>query len=216
MLTKDFGLTVKKVSDEGVFEGYASMFGGPPDSYGDVVMPGAFANSLAKHKREGTMPSLLWGHNHNELPIGSWQDMAEDGKGLWAQGQLNVNDPVGQRVHAALKAKSVRGLSIGYRTISEERDPKNPRINQLHELDLWEVSVVNFPANRRSLINAVKSGFAVGQEPTVREFEGTLRELGFSKALAEKIATSSAPHLRGDPDVADTSEAQHFLKRMLG
>lgn len=215
MLTKDFGLTVKAVSDEGTFEGYASMFGGPPDSYGDVVMPGAFATSLARHKREGTMPSLLWGHNHNELPIGVWEDMAEDGKGLWAKGRIDTADAVGGRVHAALKAKSVRGLSIGYRTVSEERDPKNLRINQLHELDLWEVSVVNFPANRRSLINAVKSGFSVDVPPTVREFQEALRELGFSKALAADVAKSAEPHLRRDAGAAD-AEAQRFLSKLLG
>src|SRR3546814_6329952 len=62
MLKKDFGLSVKDVSDEGTFEGYASTFGGSPDSYGDVVLPGAFAESLVRHQREGTMPLLLWGH----------------------------------------------------------------------------------------------------------------------------------------------------------
>ena len=215
MLTKDFGLEVKEVTAEGVFEGYASMFGGPPDSYGDVVMPGAFGNSLAKHRSEGTMPALLWGHNHNDLPIGTYLDVKEDRKGLWVKGQLDLDDPVGARVYSALRAKTVRGLSIGYRTISENRDPKNPRINQLHEVDLWEISIVNFPANRRSLINAVKSGFAVGQEPTVREFQEALREHGFSKALADKIATSAAPHLRGEPGVADTDEAAAFLKHLL-
>lgn len=203
--TKDFSLSVKDVSEEGAFEGYASMFGGPPDSYGDVVLPGAFAKSLARHAGEGTMPSLLWGHNHNELPIGNWTEFTEDRKGLKARGQLDLGDPVGVRVHSALRAKSVRGLSIGYRTLKEQRSDKNPKVNELVELDLWEVSVVNFPANSRSLVQAVKDGFAVGQAPTEREFQEALRELGFSKALREKIAHSAAPHLRGEPGEADNA-----------
>src|SRR3546814_1326119 len=88
----------------------------------------------------------------SELPIGNWVDMAEDGKGLWGKAQIDLDDPVGQRVHKALKRKSVRGLSIGYETIERKTDPKRPGINLLEKLELWEVSVVNFPANRRSLV----------------------------------------------------------------
>jgi phage head maturation protease len=68
METKDFALHVKDVSDEGTFEGYASVAGNV-DSYGDRVEPGAFGESLAKHQREGTKPLLLWQHNPDE-PIG--------------------------------------------------------------------------------------------------------------------------------------------------
>ncbi|RYG75569.1 MAG: HK97 family phage prohead protease, partial [Alphaproteobacteria bacterium] len=157
MLHKDFGLEVKDVSESGVIEGYASVFGGAPDSYGDIVLPGAFADTLVKHKREGTMPLMLWGHKAGDLPIGDWTDMAEDGKGLWAKGQLDLEDEVGRRVHRALKRRSVRGLSIGYETQKSETDPKKPGINFLKTLDLWEVSPVNFPAQRRAQITSVKS-----------------------------------------------------------
>src|SRR3546814_694557 len=152
MLKKDFGLSVKDVSDEGTFEGYASTFGGSPDSYGDVVLPGAFAESLVRHKREGTMPLLLWGHNASELPIGNWVDMAEDGKGLWGKAQIDLDDPVGQRVHKALKRKSVRGLSIGYETIERKTDPKRPGINLLEKLELWEVRSEEHTSELQSLM----------------------------------------------------------------
>lgn len=200
MQTKDFGLSIKDVSEEGTFEGYGSTFGGSPDSYGDIVMPGAFADTLVKHKREGTMPLLLWGHQHSELPIGNWVDMAEDGKGLWGKGQIDLEDPVGQRVHKALKRRSVRGLSIGYETIGKSVDPKKPGVTLLEKLDLWEVSVVNFPANRRSLVNAVKANLSDGRLPTLPEFEDLLREAGFSKTQATAIASKGLSHLlRGEP-----------------
>src|SRR3546814_3158620 len=111
------------------------------------------------------MPLLLWGHNASELPIGNWVDMAEDGKGLWGKAQIDLDDPVGQRVHKALKRKSVRGLSIGYETIERKTDPKRPGINLLEKLELWEVSVVNFPANRRSLVTGVKASLQDGILP---------------------------------------------------
>jgi HK97 family phage prohead protease len=200
MQKKDFGLSVKDVSDEGTFEGYGSTFGGAPDSYGDIILPGAFADTLEKHKREGTMPLLLWGHQANELPIGNWIDMAEDRKGLWGKAQIDLDDPVGIRVHKALKRKSVRGLSIGYETIQRKTDPKRPGITLLEKLDLWEVSVVNFPANRRSLVDTVKSQLIAGSLPTLPEFEEFLREAGFSKSQATAIAGKGlAPLLRGEP-----------------
>jgi HK97 family phage prohead protease len=214
MLHKDFGLEIKDVSESGVIEGYASVFGGSPDSYGDVVLPGAFADTLVKHKREGTMPLMLWGHQAGELPIGDWVDMAEDGKGLWAKGQLDLDDAVGARVHRALKRKSVRGLSIGYETKLRESDPKKPGINFLKAVDLWEVSPVNFPAQRRAQITSVKSITDGGGMPTVREFEEFLRDAGgFSKSLAAAIAAKATPHLRGEPE-AKADEAAEFLRAM--
>lgn len=213
MLRKDFGLSVKDVSDAGIVEGYGSTFGGSPDSYGDIVLPGAFADSLVKHKREGTMPLLLWGHQSSELPIGNWVDMAEDGKGLWVKGEIDLDDPLGQRVHKALKRKSVRGLSIGYETIEKTSDPKRPGVTLLEKLDLWEVSIVNFPANRRSLVESVKS-WGDGQLPTVRELEAFLRDVGgLSKAKAVAIAAAATPHLRGEPE-GEGDQLAEFLKAL--
>lgn len=216
MQKKDFGLSVKDVSDEGTFEGYGSTFGGAPDSYGDIVMPGAFAESLVRHKREGTMPLLLWGHQASELPIGNWTDMAEDGKGLWGKGQIDLEDPVGQRVHKALKRKSVRGLSIGFETVEKRADPKRPGVTLLEKLDLWEVSVVNFPANRRALVSGVKAIVEGGNLPSLPEFEEFLREAGgFSKTQATAIAGKGLSHLlRGEP--GSESEAVRFLQRLAG
>src|SRR3546814_8218195 len=78
----------------------------------------------------------------------------------------------------ALKRKSVRGLSIGYETIERKTDPKRPGINLLEKLELWEVSVVNFPANRRSLVTGVKASLQDGNLPSLSEFEDFLREAG--------------------------------------
>lgn len=207
MIKSEFSLEVKEVSDAGLFEGYGSTFGGQPDSYGDVMVAGCFADTLVKHKRDGTMPLMLWGHQSNDLPIGNWTDMAEDGKGLWLKGQIDLDDPMGQRVHRALSKKAVRGLSIGYQTKASEPDEKRPGVRFLKAVDLWEVSVVNFPANRRSLVTSVKS-WADGQTPSVREFEHFLRDAGgFSKSRAEALASACAPHLRGEPEAAVDHEA---------
>lgn len=195
MQHKAFGLEVKAVSDEGVIEGYASVFGGAPDSYGDIIAPGAFSETLVRHKREGTMPLMLWGHDASQPPIGNWTDMAEDGKGLWVQGQADLDDPMGLRVHRALKRKAMKGLSIGYETMDSDSDPKRPGVRILKAVELWEVSPVNFPAQRRASVDNVKSYVTAGKLPSLSEFEDYLREAGFSKSQATAIAGKGLAHL---------------------
>ena len=58
----DRPLTIKSVSETGEFEGYGSVFG-VEDSYGDVVVRGAFDASLARWKEKGRLPAMLWQHN---------------------------------------------------------------------------------------------------------------------------------------------------------
>jgi HK97 family phage prohead protease len=222
MLHKDFGLEVKAVSAEGIVEGYGSTFGGAPDSYNDVIVAGAFSESLVRHRRDGTMPSMLWGHKASELPIGNWTDMAEDGKGLWLKGEIDLEDPVGQRVHKALKRKSVRGLSIGFETLASKPDVKRPGVTFLEKIDLWEVSVVNFPANRRANVTDVKSDdrlqavievLSAGGMPTERQFGKALQALGFPNAKSEALATVCKPILAGDPE-AKANELVRFFQAM--
>jgi len=216
MQTKEFSLDVKSVESDGSFEGYASTFGGAPDSYGDVISPGAFAESLVKHRREGSMPLMLYGHAHNDLPIGSWSELSEDGKGLFAKGLLDLEDPFGSRVHRALKQKRVRGLSIGYETKKSHDDEKRHGVRFLDEVELWEVSVVNFPANRRSLVESVKSEqyaqlrekFAAGELPSEREFEKGMRDaFDLSNSEAERVVRLFFKRAQGDPGVITTSPA---------
>lgn len=208
MLHKEFGLEIKATDDTGTIEGYGSTFGGEPDSYGDIVMPGAFAESLVRHKRSGTMPLMLWGHNAHDVPIGNWIDLAEDGKGLWVKGQVDLEDPLGARVYRALKRKSVRGLSIGYETVEKKSDAKRPGVTMLEKLELWEISPVNFPANRRATVTGVKStdAFArwiTGVRPQRRELETMLKDaFGVSNSEAERMANALLNDDRGVRDEA--------------
>ena len=215
MLHKDFSLELKQVDDEGLLEGYAAIFGGSPDLYGDVIAPGAFAETLAAHRRSGTMPLLLWGHDSSQPPIGNWLEMAEDGRGLWVKGSLDLEDPMGQRVHRGLKRKAMKGLSIGYETKEAETDPKRPGVRILKAVDLWEVSPVNFPAQVRAAVDNVKSFTSAGALPSLPEFEDFLREAGFSKSEACAIAGKGlAPLLRSESDKGQS--AVEFLTALRG
>jgi HK97 family phage prohead protease len=195
MLHKDFNLDVKAVSDAGVIEGYGSVFGGPPDLGGDIVLPGAFADTLAEHKRKGTMPLMFFGHKATELTIGNWTDVVEDGKGLWVHGQLDMEDPFATKIQRKLKRKEMRGLSIGYDVKSASPDPKRPGVRVLEKLDLWEVSIVNLAMQPRAAVDTVKSYTSAGHLPSLPQFEEFLREAGFSKTQATAIAGKGLAHL---------------------
>ena len=192
MKTKDFALHVKDVSEDGTFEGYGSIFGNI-DSYGEIVEPGAFAKSLARHAKEKTTPLLLWQHNSDE-PIGVWENLAEDEKGLRGTGRLLRGVRRADEAHILLKAGALRGLSIGYREIKARPDGT---VRRLEELDLREISVVTFPANRAATVTAVKSErmeeFARrlrdGEPMPVKEFEDILRDAGVPKSMATAIAS---------------------------
>lgn len=209
MKTKSFAMQVKDVSDQGTFAGYASVFGNL-DSAGEKVMPGAFVDSLARHRREGSSPLMLWQHDTRQ-PIGVWDELAEDGKGLKATGRLLAGIAKADEALILLKAGALQGLSIGYNEIDVAPDG-NARL--LKKLDLFEVSLVSFPANRRARVDTVKSILEAGSLPTVREFEEHLRDAGFSKSLAAAIAGKAAPHLRGEPE-AKADDATRFLRSLL-
>lgn len=204
MQTKDFSLEVKGLSDDGTFEGYGSVFGNI-DSYGEKVMPGAFVESLTRHKREGTAVLMLWQHNPDE-PIGVWEDLAEDSKGLWGKGRLITEVQRAREVLALLRQKAIRGLSIGYREIDTDQDGA---VRLLKKLDLWEISPVSFPANRRARVEGVKSDrmeeiarrFRDGDPMPIKDFEDVLREAGFPKSIATAIASHGyAKTIRSDSE----------------
>jgi HK97 family phage prohead protease len=177
--------SVKAVSEDGVIEGYGSVFG-VRDSYSDIVARGAFAASLSAHKAAGTMPALLWQHRADE-PIGVWQSMEEDERGLAARGQLAMDTVRGREAYALLKMGALNGLSIGFYSKSWMYDTEQD-VRTLTEVDLWETSLVTFPANPAARVTNVKSIEAV---ETIRDAERLLRARGFSKteavALVAKI-----------------------------
>ncbi|WP_156361170.1 HK97 family phage prohead protease [Sphingomonas sp. Leaf257] len=194
---RDFSLSIKAsdVADDGSFEGYGSVFGGDPDSYGEIVAPGAFLESLAELKAKSRIVPVLWQHRAAE-PIGVYDQLAEDAHGLKVKGRLLKDDVAQAReAHALLKAGAVTGLSIGYWVRQASYDEKTG-IRTLHKLDLVEVSLVTFPAKDDARVEAVKFKLERGQLPTKPEFEKALREaFPFSKSQAAAIANHGLDHL---------------------
>ncbi|WP_425915937.1 HK97 family phage prohead protease [Pseudomonas sp. GWSMS-1] len=207
----DMPMTVKSVSDTGEFEGYGSVFG-VEDSYGDVVVRGAFTASLERWAAKGRLPALLWQHNMSE-PIGVYTEMREDETGLYVKGRLLIDaDPLAKRAHGHMKAGSLSGLSIGYMLDDYEYD-KEKGIWILKAIDLWEVSLVTFPANDEARISDVKSLLERGETPPPSKVEKALREVGFSGTQAKAFMAKGYSAIT--PREAGADEALQTLKSLI-
>ena len=145
----DLGLDTKfvrlgdgvEITDGTRISGYASVFG-VADQGGDIVVRGAYARSLSALAAGGRRVKMLWQHDPTE-PIGVWDVVREDERGLWVSGRILTEVDRGREAAALVAGGAIDGLSIGYRTVTAERDAKGRRL--LQELDLWEVSLVTFP-----------------------------------------------------------------------
>ncbi len=175
---RSFALEIRAAED-GTIEGYGSVFG-VRDNYDDVIAKGAFIASLADHKSAGTMPAMLWQHDADK-PIGIWTEMVEDAKGLRIKGQLALETVKGKEAHALLKMGALNGLSIGFMSVPGTSKYNEEGVRVLTQIDLWEVSLVTFPANEKARVTNVKSSSELA---TPKDAERVLRDAGFSKADA--------------------------------
>ena len=128
------------MTDQTEISGYASLFWAR-DLNDDVTAAGAFGASLAKRGAAGIR---MLGQHDSRRPIGVWDDVAEDARGLFVRGRILHATPEGRMTAALVRAGAMDGLSIGFRTVKARPDGTG-RLRVLTEIDLWEVSVVTFP-----------------------------------------------------------------------
>jgi len=140
------------LSQDGTIEGYASLFG-EIDQARDMVMPGAFTQTL--QQRGLRKIPMLFQHDPSE-PVGIWLELQEDFRGLRARGKLIPDVARGRELLALLRAGAIDGLSIGYRTVRGQIDPRT-RVRRLYQVDLWEISIVTFPLLAGARVARVKA-----------------------------------------------------------
>lgn len=167
---KDF--LVKEVGeseDEHYFLAYAATFHREPDSYGDVIAPGAFTDTLKAWKESGYTIPLLFGHRMDDplLNIGSIPEAAEDETGLLVKGVFDMTNERGAYAYKLVKEKRLVKLSFAYDVLDagiiELED--GTQANELRKLDIFEVSLVPVPANQHAQVLEVKSETTETEEP---------------------------------------------------
>ena len=201
--TLDFNVELKLAADDGTFTGYGSVFN-IEDKGGDIVIPGAFAESLASQKTAGRLPAMLWQHRQAE-PIGVYTSMEEDAVGLKVTGKLALKTARGAEAYELMKMGALSGMSIGYRSRDDSYD-RVTGVRTLKKLDLVELSLVTFPMNDASRVSGVKT---IEELDSLSEIERHLRDVcGMSKsealAMVSRVKTVIS---RSDSGEGDNSPA---------
>ena len=177
-------MAIKEVSSDGSFEGSLAVYNNI-DLGGDLIEPGAFTNTIREH---GNEVPLLWQHK-SDKPIGLLTLI--DGPGaIRVKGQLLMDLPEARNAYLLIKARIVRGLSIGFDTV---KDAVDGAVRRLKELRLWEGSIVTFPMNELALITSVKARRAAKADFTTEYAELQLQDAAYQMWLALRSALCSIP-----------------------
>lgn len=204
-------LELKSVDDAGFFEGYGSVFGNE-DLVGDIMVKGAFIDSLREHKKQKTLPRMQWNHIEGEV-IGDWLEMEEDNYGLLVKGKIWIGEGIAnsQRAYRMLKGTGKKGLSIGYRTREKDKDKEGRRL--LKRVDLEELSVVPDPVNTKATVLHVK-GLALSRKSV---HAALMDILNISDIQAESIVDHVAKEvtLSTDPSEELRSMSTQIRKTFL-
>jgi len=198
----DIPFKIKAVNEDGLFSGYGSVFG-VVDSYQEVVAAGAFKESL-----DSRMPSLLWQHRSGE-PIGVYTTVKEDNIGLHVEGKLALKTARGAEAYELLKMGAISGLSIGFVTREDNYD-RVTGVRTLKKVDLWEVSLVTFPANDASRVANVKS---IESIKSLADAETYLREAGGLSKREAVAVLARIKSLQGRSDSDGLGELAALIQR---
>ena len=175
----------------GVIEGYGAVFGNV-DTYGDIIIRGAFSGTMGKRKVK-----MLWQHDPSQ-PIGVWDEMREDDRGLWMKGRILPGVAKGKEAIELMAAGAIEGLSIGYQVPPNGAEYREGN-RVIKQIELWETSIVTFPANEMA-------GASVKSIETERDLERLLIEYNLSRRAAKAIACEGKGYLSlrdaddGNPD----------------
>lgn len=179
-----FTLELKSLDTQGRFAGYASVFD-IIDNQRDVILRGAFSHTL--RNRNGEI-KLLWQHQQDE-PIGVFDRIFEDKHGLYVEGTLLLTVQRAKEAYSLLKEGAINGLSIGYSPVHYHIDAYSG-IRYLSEVDLWEVSLVTFPANVAANVTVVKGvdGISLQEDiPSLQQAIQTGEFIELANALDQAI-----------------------------
>lgn len=228
MLTKSCTVSVKAGPDDGLKEGefivYPSTFTREPDSYGDVVKKGAFAETIKEWVESGNSLPGLYGHRLDDPDyfVAGAIEMSEDEHGWRVKGEFDMDSPKGPHVYRLVKSKRISQLSFAYDVIEEGKvdlgDGKSA--NELRKLKVYEFSFVPIGANQDTSVVAVKAaadlladGIKAGRVISAKN-EGELRAAydSIGRVLAglepqdESKASDSEPEKVEEPEGAKADE----------
>lgn len=222
MKTKDFAAKVKAVGpdgglEEGQFEAIVSTY--DVDTYGDVVVPGAFKADLDRWEASGDPIPVIWSHDWTDpfSHLGTVVKAEERDEGLWVRGQIHDLDtnPKAAQVYNLLKGRRVKQFSFAYDVIDGGFGSRDGRdVYELRELKLHEVGPCLLGVNQETELLAVKAAeFADGakagrvlSQKNYEQLRKAYESIGAVLAAAEPADEEKATQTPGSPDPEKTDE----------
>jgi len=182
-----------KADDSGAIEGYGAFYGNK-DLGGDIVAHGAFSESLAS----GRKVKMLSQHDPYNV-VGVWDELTEDEKGLRVKGRILTSIQAGKDAYELVKAGAIDGLSIGYKTL-RTKAAQGARV--IEKADIWEVSLVTFPMNEMTRIDAVKAA-----DMSRRDIERLLtQDAGLARSVARQLMAGGYDAIKSKQDAGEGIE----------
>jgi HK97 family phage prohead protease len=191
---------------QGVFEGYASVFG-VTDSDGDIILSGAFKKVLEGQSRQ---VGMFFNHKTWEIPVGKWQALEEDSKGLLVRGELTPGHSGATDLKAAMEHGTVGGMSVGFSVTKDDFNMIETGRAFKSVTALREISICTFPANEQATIESMKSLESI---TTIRDVEHWLRDsAGLSKSQALGFIARFKSAVRSDSEGGEITAILDRLK----
>ena len=182
--------TVDVKADSGSIKGYAATWTREPDSYGDVIAKGAFTDSIAEIESSGNHIPLLWNHDSGDLKsyIGTVTRLEEDEHGLMFEADFDSTEEA-QRARELASDGRLCKFSFAYDVIDQATVEleDGTEANELRKLNIHEVSLVMYPANRDTSVIEVKSSPEVkaGRRNSAKDADKMREVLEHCSALKE-------------------------------
>lgn len=217
MLNKSCPARVKLLEDEttesgdatGIFEAIVSVFNNV-DSYGEMVMPGAFTNTLAAWEERGDPIPVYWSHRMDDpdFNIGHVLEAKETDEGLYVKAQLDLSNAKAKATHNLLRSRRVTQFSFAFNVPPNGmKESEDGSCLELHEINLYEVGPTPIGANPDTELIGVKSGRVLSAKNT-EKIKSAIGTLADAKAVLEELLslTSEEPKTVIPPRKAKTED----------
>lgn len=208
-LYKSFEL--KEPDENGVVEGYASTWTEEPDSYGDIVIQGAFEETLKKRAESGHPFPLCFGHDLNQI-IGKVDEIEEDDTGLKVRASF-FSSALAQEKRELVKEGVVWQFSFAYDILASEVPSEAEKaagiLQKLTKLDLYEVSLVPIPANQSAIVTDIKAGepeVKSGKRNSAKDADAIRQAISLLQGVLGEIEESDDSDGKDDSEANEASE----------
>lgn len=194
---------------DGTVEGYFATYDREPDSYGDVIAPGAFTRTIAEWREKmarGLYIPLLYGHDTSDpkYNIGRIVSIEDDERGPHIVAEFDGDNEVAQKVRRLVAQGRLYQFSFAYAVRDAGPvDIDGFSANELRDLDLYEVSLVQIPANQHAEVTGIKAG----RRNSAKDADELRSIADHARAITEAIAALLEEERRGgdedEPQGAD-------------